>query len=134
VNSRAAGVLQFQGAALRRQGLDALRSLGAHRIQGVRRSRDVLPEPPLHQAPQIRPRLRAWDAWGVALLRIDLVLLFPGIVGPDLPVRLPACDRKSVFRAAARFQWLREGLKRWTLCRPAAARFAASPCGAARGQ
>jgi hypothetical protein len=121
---------------VRHRRLDVLRSRGVHRILGARQNPDVHQELPRHRAPQIRPRLRAWDAWGVGLLRIGREqLIRPGIAVPDLPVHLSACDRKSVFRAAARFQWLlREGLKRWTLYRPVAARFAASPSGAAREQ
>jgi hypothetical protein len=120
---------------VRRRRPDVLQSLGGLRILDARQIPDVHQELPSHRVPQIRPRLRVWDAWGVALLRIGREqLIRRGIAVPDLQVHLPACDRKSVFRAAARFQWLEEVVKRWTLCRPAGARFAASPCGAARGQ
>jgi len=92
---------------------DALRSPGVHRILDARQNPDVHQELPSRRVPQIRPRLRVWDAWGVGHLRIGREqLIRRGIAVPDLPVHLPACDRKSVFRAAARFQWLREGLKR----------------------
>ena len=89
---------------VRRPGLDALQILGALRIRDVRRNRDERRVPPRHRVPQIRPRLRAWDAWGEGLLRIDRELLFrQGNAAPNLVVRLLVSDRKLVFRAATQF-------------------------------
>ena len=135
MSSRAAGAEPRRSAA-RRQRLDVLQSQGVHRILGARQNPAVRRELPCRRVPRIRPHRSAWDAWGAGLLRIGRELLIRrGIAGPGLPVRSTAGDRKSVFRVAARFQWLEAGVEeQWTLCIPAAARFAASPCGVARAQ
>ncbi len=70
-----------------RQRPDVLQILGGRRMQGVRQSRDARRELPNRRVPQIHLRLRAWDAWGVGLLRIDRErLIRRGIAAPDLSV------------------------------------------------
>ena len=80
-------------------------NLAVLRIRGVRQSlaarRVLLRRPGL----QIRPSRCVWDVWGAGRLHKSRGETSgrQGNADPGPLVRLPACDRKSVFRAAAPF-------------------------------
>lgn len=102
--------------------------LAALRIQDVRQIRAVHPVLLRRRALQIRPFLCAWDVWGVGHQHKNPErLVRQGNAVPE-PEGLPACDRRSVFRAAIRSLSREQMAQRWMLYKPAAAPFAASPC------
>jgi hypothetical protein len=139
VNWRVAGVLLSLVVA-RRLRLDAHQILGALQNLVVRRNLGVRRAQLRRRVLRIRPVLSEWDALAEALQRIGPFRLFrPGRQGSAVPrpkVRMPACDRRLVCRAASRSQLLppEEPEERSTLCRQVAVRSEALPCAAVPAQ